>query len=204
MKIVVLTICLLAIALSFQFACSSTNLAVDKPVATANTNSVVANSEVAASKNLDAQTQRGNLKKQALETSQTVQTRDFAKLADYTHSKVLDEQAGGREKLISESRRAIEQLENEGFKIVLIEVGEPGEIVTVENQLFAVVPVMATLDTPQTKMRQGTSIVGISEDNGANWKFINGINQTKFKELFPSAADKIKIPQDSLESVKDK
>lgn len=191
-------------ALSFQFACSQSSSINSGSAETADTNSVVANSESALVKTLDAPTQLNNLRVQALDASQTIQNRDFAKLADYTHPKAFEGRAGGREKLVSDSRQAIEQLENEGFKIDSIEVGEPGEIVLIEDELFAVVPLTVVLDAQKTKMKQGSSIVGISADNGANWKFINGISQAKFKELFPKAAGKIRIPQDSLESVKDK
>lgn len=41
-------------------------------------------------------------------------------------------------------------------------------------------------------------MIGISNDNGENWKFVSGINQEKFRDVFPKAADKIQIPAEKL------
>lgn len=207
----VFTIPFLFVFLAFQISCSQTDLINSNSTsanlsnsAAINTNSIAANTNSAEPpKTLDANAQRSNLKAQAEEASQTIKNHDYAKLADYTHPKALEGQ-GGREKLIAESKEAIEQLKREGFEIISVEIGEPEEIVAIENELFAVVPLTAIVKAPKGKMKQSSSIVGISDNNGANWKFVNGINQEKFKEMFPNAAAKVRIPQDALTPVKDK
>jgi hypothetical protein len=134
------------------------------------------------------------LKSQAEEISKTLVNGDYDRLADLTHPKVL-EMTGGREKMISVSKEFMDASKKQGIEIVSTTVGEPNESVPVGNELFATVPFSIVLKTPKGNLKQQSMVVGISSDNGANWKFVNGINQEKFNEMFPEAAGKIKIPE---------
>lgn len=136
-----------------------------------------------------------SLKKQAEELGQATVGGDFAKVLDLTYPTIV-EQAGGKDKMIASMKIDVAQMKYEGFDLEAMTVGEIKQIATIENQIFALVPITMKIKSPSGKMLGESSIVGISNDNGANWKFINGIDQAGFKKAFPKAAEKIRIPEE--------
>lgn len=144
---------------------------------------------------INVEAHRNQLKLQALEVGKLVKSGDFERLADYTHPKVF-EMAGGREALIKNGREAVEELKKEGFEIVSTKVGEPKDAVAVGEELFSNVPMTVMLKTPKGTIQQETTLVAVSNDNGANWKFLSDMNQERFKALFPIAATRLQIPED--------
>lgn len=199
MKIYIFTFLLIFAILFLQAACSHTE--------TANSNAAV-QPAATEQKNQAAITEtsapKERLKSQAEEISKTLVNGDYDRLADLTHPKVL-EMTGGREKMISVSKEFMDSSKKQGIEIVSTTVGDPNESIPVGDALFATVPFSIVLKTSRGNLKQESMVVGISNDNGANWKFANGINQEKFNEMFPEAAGKIKIPEQGAPvPVKDK
>lgn len=141
----------------------------------------------------DTKSNYPSLKIQAEELCTATVKGDFAKLADLTHAKLL-EKLGGRDKLIAFLKRDSEGMKADGFELMSATVSDAIQIVKVEKELFAVLPLTLTIKAPKGKAIQESSVIGISDDDGANWKFINGINQQRFSLLFPNAASKVQIP----------
>ena len=190
---------LLMFAIVFCASCSQPKL--DAPIA--NSVETAKTPEAIALNPAETAQATANLKTQANELTQTIKTQNYAKIADFTHPKVL-ELIGGRTKVIE----AGEDIKKEGFSVVSAVAGEPKEIVSIDNELFASLPVTLQMKTPGSKngkLEQQSTLVAVSSDNGANWKFVNGINQDQFQQLFPNAATKIQIPTDPTPTlVKDK
>lgn len=136
-----------------------------------------------------------NLKIQAEEVGEATINQNFEKLVDFTYPKVV-EKFGGKDKMIAFLKTDSAQMKAGGFEIEAIVIGEVKQIAKVENQIFAVVPMTMKVKAPNGKALGESSMVGISNDNGASWKFINAINQDKFKGLFPKASEKIQIPDE--------
>lgn len=134
-----------------------------------------------------------SLKIQAEELGKATVTGDFAKVVDFTYPKIV-EAFGGREKMIAFLKGDSTQMKSDGFELEAMTIGEIKQIAKVESQVFAVVPITMKIKSPDGEALGESSIVGISNDGGENWKFIDGINQTKFKSKFPKAAEKIQIP----------
>jgi hypothetical protein len=200
MKFYFFTFCLIFTILFSQAACSRT----EPETVNTNTAAQQTNEQKNQAVKTDAVDSKARLKSQAEEISQTLTNGNYDRLADLTHPKVL-EMTGGREKMISVSKEMMDASKKQGIEILSAEVGEPKEAVPVGNELFATVPFAVVLKMPNGKVKQESTVVGISTDNGANWKFVNGINQEKFKEMFPEAAGKIQIPdQGAPIPVKDK
>lgn len=196
MKLNFLTFFLILSFVVSQIACSRSE------TETANSN-IAANAAIpTGQKSETAAAPQAKLKTQAEEISQTLANGNYERLADLTHPKVL-EMTGGREKMISVSREFMDSSKKQGIEIVSTTVGEPNESVKIGDDLFATVPFAIVLKTPKGSFRQQSTVVGISSDNGANWKFANGINQERFNEMFPAAAGKITIPEQGVpEAVK--
>jgi hypothetical protein len=142
-----------------------------------------------------AKTVYPNLKIQAEALVKATVSGDFAKVADFTYPNVVKE-FGGKEKMIAVLKNDSAQMKAEGFELTAITVGEIKQIAKVDLEIFAVVPVKITIKSPEGKEAGESSMVGISTDNGVNWKFINGINQERFKAAFPKAAEKLQIPDE--------
>jgi limonene-1,2-epoxide hydrolase len=138
-----------------------------------------------------------SLKVQAQEMQQAVLSGDFAKAADYFNPKLV-ERAGGKEKMAAGIKNEMAQMKAEGFEIVAVSAGNATQIERIDNELFAVLPVSTTMKTADKKAVGESSLVGISSDGGLNWTFIDGVNQERFKMIFPKAAEKIHIPEEQL------
>ena len=135
------------------------------------------------------------LKVQAEELAKATVAHDFAKVADLTYPKVV-EIFGGKERMIAVLNNDSTQMKAEGFELLTMTIGEIKQIAKIETEIFAIVPVKITFKSPDGKEAGESSLVGISIDNGLNWKFIDGMNQEKFKANFPKAAEKLQIPEE--------
>ncbi len=133
-----------------------------------------------------------NLKKQVARFYETIRKpSDFEKMADLTYPKVI-EIAGSRENYIAAMKKIV-QMSDERFESFEWMIGKPNDLVEIGGYLFGVVPRTLTgISFLKDKIVQEGTIVGVSIDNGKSWKFVNGTN---FKSIFPSFADKIKIPE---------
>lgn len=201
------------VLLVFQNSCSSTS------TVSSNSNSANANSSAVNQANvsntseikpipqaeiIDAKPHRNSLKTQSAAIGQAIKTGDFNKIADYTHP-IVFEMAGGRERSIADGKKEFEEVTKDGFEIVSLTVGEPKDAVAVEKELFAVVPItIVTRERTKAEsnktgtFRSESTLIGISNDNGANWKFLSDMNQERFAALFPAAATKLRIPEDKI------
>lgn len=137
-----------------------------------------------------------SLKKLAQEISDATVKGDYEKLADLTHPEVV-KMSGGRKKMIDGIKLESAQIKAEGFELISISTGEVKQVARVDKEIFAVVLIDMVISSSNTKSRGGSSLIGISSDNGATWKFINGVDQERLKQMFPKAAEKIVVPPDT-------
>lgn len=135
------------------------------------------------------------IKAQAEDVAKATSEGDFGKVVDYTHPKIT-EKLGGKEKMVAFLKQDSQQMKADGFEIVSVEIGEIKQVEKVENELFALIPMKMTVKAPNGKGVSENSMIGISGDNGENWKFISGVSQDRFKAVFPKAAEKIQIPEE--------
>lgn len=136
-----------------------------------------------------------NLKIQAEETGNATVVGDFAKLADFTYPQIVTA-FGGKQKMVEFLRNDSAKMKASGFELENATIGEIQQIAKIDAQIFAIVPIKLTIKSPNGKFVGESSMVGISSDRGANWKFINGVSQEKFDKQFPRAAGKLQIPTD--------
>ena len=116
--------------------------------------------------------------------------RDVDRLADYTHPKAL-EKAGGRDFFIEVMKRALDDAKV-NFDSIEWTIGDSIEIIVFDRQFFALVPrtLKGTTVAKKRIVQEGT-VVGISNDQGKTWKFING---TGFNSTFPEYSEKVRVP----------
>ena len=86
----------------------------------------------------------------------------------------------------------------EGSRYESVSVGEPKQVVSgARGQLFAVVPTVVRISTPRGVAASQSFFLGVSEDGGGRWTFVEGADiegQNDLKSLFPSAPDGLDLP----------
>ncbi|MBM3414997.1 MAG: hypothetical protein FJY20_00850 [Bacteroidetes bacterium] len=97
-------------------------------------------------------------------------------------------------KLISSS---IQEQESEGYTLISVEIGEPSPIVVSGKELQCPVPETLVLKVPGGKLVSISTLVGVSFDNGMNWKFIDtqGKSIHTMKQYYPTLSTKLTIPE---------
>lgn len=135
------------------------------------------------------------LKAQADECGRAFVEGDFARLADYTHPRLL-EKVGGREQLIAFLRKGVAEMKAQGFEVISYANEPPSQVLNVGRVTYAVVPGKLRARTPGGVMVSETYMIGVSADGGKRWKFVSAASAdpAKLKLLFPTAAGRLKIP----------
>lgn len=121
--------------------------------------------------------------------------KNFEKVADFTHPTIV-EKAGGRDRIVELSRRGFEQMETGvGIKLVGFRVGAMEQEAKVGNEIFVLLLTTVVMEASDGRFESDGSMVGMSSDNGVNWKFVNGFNQPQFEALFPELKGRIKVKE---------
>ncbi len=143
-----------------------------------------------------AQTDYSSIKAQAEESSRAYLSDDYGKLADYTYPRVI-ELMGGRERMIAFVKKSTDDMKAEGITFISHEVTAPTKVEIIGKQKFAILPVTLQLKAPGGRIVQNSFMIGISDDGGNRWTFIDGagVDAEKMKILIPSAAGKLVIPE---------
>lgn len=149
---------------------------------------------VAAQDTLDEAAAK-RLRQQAGECSRAFVEGDYERLADCTHTKVV-ELMGGREKMVESVRGEVAEMKADGFEPLTYETGEPSQVLRVGSATYAVVPAKLRLRTKGTVYVSDSFMVGVSADGGKSWRFVSGAgaDPVRLKLLLPDAADKLKLP----------
>jgi hypothetical protein len=124
----------------------------------------------------DPQTEQ--VRKLAVEDSAALVSGNYARLVDLTYAKFV-EMIGGREKMIETLGRGNEEMKAHGSAILAAEVSEPKEVVTAGDKQFAIVPITVRVQVPDGTVRSTDFLIGISEDRGKTWTFLDGAGITK-------------------------
>jgi hypothetical protein len=136
------------------------------------------------------------LKEQANHMRKFFLEKDYEAFSKYTHPTII-EMAGGRQQMIKAVKNQIQKMKAEGAEFLDLTIGEPSEIIRVENELQCTVPQTITLKIQDQKITKKTSLIAISTDSGENWYFIDaapGLNQ--IKKAFPKLSNKLVILQE--------
>ncbi|MCA1592821.1 MAG: hypothetical protein LC754_09275 [Acidobacteria bacterium] len=141
---------------------------------------------------------RAKLKTQAEEIGRAFISGDFEKVADLTYPGIV-QMAGGRAQIVAFLKKSMKEMRAGGFDIVSVSVDEPTQVIKVDKRLFAVVPTTMRVKVPQGTFVGPSFYIGVSDDGGEKWTFVDGnggANKQKLRALFPSAADKLELPQE--------
>ena len=135
------------------------------------------------------------IKTQALDMARSLIRNDFNAFSKYIHPAIL-EMAGGRENLKNNMDSANSAMKQFGVQFKKILIGNPGAVISYQNQLQCVVPENTDMLTPMGEINLETSLIAISTDQGKNWYFIdtNVYKADKLKKVLPGLSPNLVIP----------
>lgn len=121
-------------------------------------------------------------------------TGNYAKLVDLTHPDVV-KMMGGRDRMIALTKREIESMKEKGFGFQAVKVGDPGEQAGNDSQTYIVVPFEIELKLPDGTAFIPSFVIGVSEDKGKSWTYVNGdLDIKRVKSILPNLPETLKIP----------
>lgn len=139
------------------------------------------------------------IKVKAQECADAVVTGDYKSLAAFTHPRII-EMMGGREKMIEHLMQDSAQMSSDGCKFVSATVGHPEEPRMVGTLMISMIPEKLVLRAQGATLTQEGSLLGISDDKGTTWHFLDVSNTSEFQlnEMFPELAGNVTIPRKKM------
>ncbi len=132
------------------------------------------------------------IKTQATQCVQTISEDNYDGLISCTHPLIVT-MNGDRQKMRAMLEAGGAQMLAEGMDIEKVDIGEPQQVGHTEKMNYALVPQQITIKVPQGKLIQDGWLLGISEDHGVTWYFVDATSLTdeKLKQIFPDLAGNI-------------
>ena len=136
------------------------------------------------------------IKREAQKCADALVKSDLDGVVLYTHKRVI-EGMGGKEAMTATIKRGMEQMKAQGVAIEKATVGEPGKTQKVDTWTVVLVPNEIFMKVPDGKLEQDSHLLGISEDDGKTWAFIDvgNISQQQLDQIFPELAGKVDLPE---------
>jgi len=135
------------------------------------------------------------VKRDALKMMNALTQGDYNTFADYNHPNALSIM-GGREKVISTTKSAMENAEKKGMSMRRGILGAVGKFVVSENQIYCTIPDTIMINVEGGYAAVPSTLLGISSDQGKNWTFISTGNYPRetLIQYFPNLPKDIVIP----------
>jgi len=78
--------------------------------------------------------------------------------------------------------------------VAIQSVSEP---VVAGKQLHLLIRVQQKIGTPEGEIKNKTTLLGVSDDGGANWTFVDAtkLDKTNRDKLFPDFNDELELPK---------
>lgn len=120
---------------------------------------------------------------------------DCNAMVAYTHPRLV-ELMGGKEVMIAMIKKMTKEQQAKGIGFESFSLKTPEEPKKIGKWLTAIITENIVLKVPEGTVNQESSLLGISEDEGKSWVFIDLLHTTPelLKKIIPDLADKIVIP----------
>jgi len=139
-----------------------------------------------------------NLAVQAKEVNDALVRKDFGKVSDMTYAKVV-QTSGGRDQMVSLLSQGVAEQEAAGGFLLSSTPGAPTQIIESSGSIYAVIPTILKIKTPDGIFQASGCMIGISADNGRNWTFVDAgeKKQNELKAVLPEVADRLELPKET-------
>lgn len=136
------------------------------------------------------------VKREAQACTKALLASDYEGIVRYTHPRIVAGM-GGKEEMISLIKRGVAEMKTEGIVIEKATVGSAEDPKPVGDWLISLVSQQIVMRVPQGRLTQDAAVLGISENLGQTWVFVDLGPQTKstFETLFPELVGKFPFPE---------
>jgi hypothetical protein len=143
-----------------------------------------------------AQGDTSKIKQEAQRCANALLTSDYERVVAYTHKRVIAG-VGGRETMIAKLKAGTEQMRAQGISFTRVEIGEPQKPRKIGEWFCALVPQKIVMKVPDGRLEQESHLLGISEDEGKSWVFLDvgPISKEQLSQVFPEFNGKIELPE---------
>jgi hypothetical protein len=144
------------------------------------------------------------IKEKCLIMTKATIEEDYKTVIDYTLPKIV-EMMGGKEAAVAMTKTQMDKMKQDSSFILKVDLGEPQEIIKVENQLQCVIPQTLYMSIAGAKYRIDGGTIGVSDDAGKTWYFLNiQQNDLNFLRMFlPLLSEKHQFPKKTFDLMKD-
>jgi hypothetical protein len=135
---------------------------------------------------LRAQDQTAVIKREAQKCAAALIAGDYDGVVAYTHSRVVA-LMGGKEAMIAAMKKGTASMRADGYAFLEATIGRPGTPKHAGAWLTSLVPEHIVIKVPGGKLLQDSTMLGISEDNGKTWVFVDigVVSKEQFAQIFP-------------------
>ncbi len=136
------------------------------------------------------------IKKEAEACANALLKLDFDKFIPYMPGKLV-ELMGGKDTIIRSMTEGTKEMKRDGIGFKSVEIGAPGEPERHGDLEVTLVPMKLVMTTPQGDLVTRSHMLAVSENQGADWDFVDCATLTDehLEVLYPALAGKIAIPK---------
>ena len=136
------------------------------------------------------------IKQEAQRCADALIAGDYDAVAGYTHPRILS-RMGGKEAMLQVMKRGTDDMRVNGITILGAKMGNPQEPKTVGTWTVSLLPQQIVMKVPGGKLQQDSHLLGVTEDEGRTWFFIDvgSITKAQFEEVFPELRGKVALPE---------
>jgi len=133
-----------------------------------------------------AQTNDSNLNSQLQLMRKYFLEGNYGQFANFVHPEVY-KMMGVKTKMIQTAQSAINKIKKEGFTIIDLKHKNPSQFIKKRNETQFTIIQEILMKTPKGKILAEYTLIGISNDNQKNWKFIDTSGKTSeaMRKYFP-------------------
>lgn len=135
------------------------------------------------------------VKKLANECGEATLKGNYRRVLELTPDNVVNAM-GGKEQAITILTQALDEMARNGTSFLSYEIGEPGDLHTLGQNTFIVVPSVVKMKANGKNIVMRGYLLGLSTDQSATWKFYdnNALEDPNLRKLVPPLPASLKIP----------
>lgn len=143
---------------------------------------------------LSSQTSNQNINNQLQLMRKYLLEKNYDQFANFVYPAVY-KMTGGKTKMIQLTKQLTDKMESDGFKFIDIIFTDASDFVKSGNETQFTITEGIVMQTPKGKILATYTLIGISGDNGKNWKFMDTSGKTKeiMTQYFPNLSKELII-----------
>ena len=137
-----------------------------------------------------------NAEKQGMTMAKLLLKKEYKGFTAFTYAPII-KMAGGLDKMASYMEQSFKGMEGEGFTIANVTVENCSKIIHTEKQFQCTLTEVIELKHTDGKLIQKSTLIGISNDKGVTWTFIDTHGETlkKLQVTIKELSNELIIPK---------